>query len=88
MATHIVKSSDTLSSIARKYNTTIAELQKLNADKIKNVDLIIDGWVLKVPDPAPAEPSKDYNAIGKQVEKVLEDIQRLRSFNELMELIK
>ena len=44
--THTVKKGDTLSSIAKKYGTTVAKLVKLN--NIKNPDLIYAGQVLKI----------------------------------------
>jgi len=44
--TYTVKRGDTLSAIARKYNTTVAALAKLN--NIKNVNVINVGQVLKL----------------------------------------
>lgn len=46
---HTVTSKDTLSGLAYKYKTTIEEIMALNTF-IKNRDLIIDGWVLTIPD--------------------------------------
>lgn len=43
-----MKSGDTLSAIARKYGTTVAAIQKLNPTLIKNVNLIITGWKIRV----------------------------------------
>ena len=34
--------------IARKYGTTVAAIQKLNPTLIKNVNLIITGWKIRV----------------------------------------
>lgn len=45
-ATYTVKRGDTLSAIAKKYNTTVATLAKLN--NIKNVNVINVGQVLKL----------------------------------------
>lgn len=45
--TYKVKKGDTLYKIAKKYNTTVDELVKLN--NIKDPDLIITGQVLKIP---------------------------------------
>ena len=45
-ATYTVKRGDTLSAIAKKYNTTVAALAKLN--NIKNVNVINAGQVLKL----------------------------------------
>jgi hypothetical protein len=50
--THIVGSGDSLSSLAKKYNTTISALVELNKEAhptlVTNPNLIVDGWVLKV----------------------------------------
>jgi len=45
---YTVKSSDTLSGIARKYGTTVSAIQKLNPTLIKNVNLILTGWKIRV----------------------------------------
>lgn len=45
---YTVKSDDTLSAIANKYGTTVAAIQKLNPTLIKNVNLIITGWKIRV----------------------------------------
>lgn len=44
--TYTIKSGDTLSGIAKKYNTTVKKLQTLN--NIKNANLIYAGQVIKV----------------------------------------
>lgn len=46
MATYTVKKGDTLTSIARAYGTTVANLTKLN--NIKNANYIVVGQVLKL----------------------------------------
>ena len=45
---YTVKSGDTLSAIARKYGTSVSAIQKLNATLIKNVNLILTGWKIRV----------------------------------------
>ena len=45
---YTVKSGDTLSSIAKKYGTSISAIQKLNPSRIKNVNLILAGWKIRV----------------------------------------
>lgn len=45
--TYTVKSGDTLSGIAKKYNTTVAKLVELNG--IKDPNLIFKGQVIKLP---------------------------------------
>nr|WP_245998242.1 LysM domain-containing protein [Siminovitchia terrae] len=54
--THIVKPGDTLSAIAKKYKTTVAELVKING--IKNPDLIQVGQKIKLSGSAPVSPAK------------------------------
>ncbi|WP_063336327.1 glycoside hydrolase family 73 protein [Bacillus subtilis] len=51
-STYTVKSGDTLTAIAKKYNTTVKELAKVNG--IKDVNLIRVGQVLKVSGAAPS----------------------------------
>lgn len=45
---YTVKSGDTLSAIARRYGTSVSAIQKLNPTLIKNVNLIITGWKIRV----------------------------------------
>ena len=44
---YVVKSGDTLSTIAKKYSTTVAKIAKFN--NIKNVNLILVGQQIKIP---------------------------------------
>ena len=39
---------DTLSEIAVRFNTNIYSIQALNRELIKNVDLIREGWTIRV----------------------------------------
>lgn len=57
-ATYTVKSGDTLSGIAQKYNTTVNELAKLN--NISNVNLIYAGQVMKLPTGSTQTKEKTY----------------------------
>ncbi|RST59722.1 LysM peptidoglycan-binding domain-containing protein [Siminovitchia terrae] len=50
---HIVKAGDTLSAIAKKYKTTVAELVRING--LKNPDVIRVGQTIKLPGSAPAK---------------------------------
>lgn len=88
--TYTVKAGDTLSSIAKKHGTTVHALMQLNP-VIKDKNVIRTGWVLTLPAAAPVAPvapaAKDYEGIGKQVEKVLGDITDLDSFQLLMEMM-
>ena len=45
---YTVKSGDTLSTIARKYGTSVSAIQRLNTSLIKNLNLIIAGWKIRV----------------------------------------
>nr|WP_317332495.1 LysM peptidoglycan-binding domain-containing protein [uncultured Romboutsia sp.] len=59
--TYIVKSGDTLSEIAQKFNTTVAKLVELN--NIQNPNLIYPGQVLKIPsndNNSQEKPTKTY----------------------------
>lgn len=92
---YTVKKGDSLSAIAAKYKTTVDAIKKANPDKIKNVNFIQIGWVLKIPvsntskpaTPA-AKPSKDYAAIGKQYEIALGDVQKLPSVKKLLSMLE
>ena len=39
---------DTLSEIALKYGTTVYNIQALNRELIKNIDVIREGWVIRI----------------------------------------
>lgn len=45
---YTVKSGDTLSGIANKYGTSVSAIQNLNPTIIKNVNLILTGWKIRV----------------------------------------
>lgn len=81
---HVVKKGDTLTQIANKYNTTVDELLKANTF-IKNKHLINVGWKITIPEQK-QEATKDYEAIGKAVEKLLDKIEQLPEFKELNEV--
>lgn len=85
MAIHKVQKGDTLSAIAQKYGTTVTAIQKANSSLIKNVNVIRVGWSLTIP--TPVTSSKNYEKIGKQVEKVLQDINNLDSFKSLLAML-
>lgn len=91
---YTVKSGDTLSGIARKYDTTVTRLMALNP-QIEDKNVIHTGQIIKVPyqvtitetpAPAPAEPT-DYERVGKALEKCLNDIENLDSFKALESLL-
>lgn len=45
---YTVRSGDTLSAIAARYGTSISAIQRLNPTLIKNVNLILTGWKIRV----------------------------------------
>ena len=45
---YTVKRGDTLSAIAGRYGTTVSSIQRLNATLIKDVNLILVGWEIRV----------------------------------------
>ena len=51
-STYTVRAGDTLSTIARRYNTTVSKIAQAN--NIKNVNVIRVGQVLKIPGTTPA----------------------------------
>ena len=79
--TYTVKSGDTLSSIAKKFNTTVEELVSSNG--IKNKNLIYVGQKLTVP--TNNAPSAD---VIKAINECVNDIQASPSFKRFMELIE
>ena len=85
MITYTVKKGDTLTAIASKYNTTVNEIVKLNPI-IKNPNLINIGWKLTIPEQK-QEVTKDYEAIGKAMEKTLDAIEQLPEYKELMKVM-
>lgn len=60
MATYIVKKGDTLSRIAKNYNTTVSALMKLNP-QIKNANLIYVGQVVTVSGSPATQPTNSGN---------------------------
>lgn len=64
MAVHTIRSGDTLSALAARYNTSVAKLAKLN--KIANPNLIFAGKKLQIPGGAPRANSRDtFEAAGQ-----------------------
>lgn len=83
MIKYTVKPGDTLNKIAKKYDTSVEALVSLN--KIKNPNRIYEGQVFLIatnePEPAP-EPETDLLTL---VEKVVEEVENLPSYQELLE---
>ena len=61
MATYKIQSGDTLSSIAKKYKTTVDELTRLN--NISNPNLIYSGNTLNIPDSTSETTNKTNTAV-------------------------
>lgn len=83
MVTHIVKSGETLSRIANRYNVTLRNIQKANPS-ITDVNKINIGQKISIP----IETATNYYDLGKQVEKCLNDIEKLDSFKMLKAMLK
>lgn len=80
MANYVVRKGDTLSKIAEKYGTTVSKVASLN--QIVDVNKIAVGQILALP-----SASKDFEAIGKQMEVCLTDIENLPSFQRFLKMI-
>ncbi|EAR57231.1 ATPase involved in DNA repair [Photobacterium sp. SKA34] len=66
MTTYTITKGDCLSLIALRFNTTLEELQKLNSEQLRNVDLISEGEVINISNPEvrialPKAPQKPAN---------------------------
>lgn len=85
--THVVKSGENLTVIAKRYGTTVEVLVALN--NIKNKNVIRVGQVLTLPtvDTKPEPVTKDYTAIGQVVENLVERVENLPEFDRLMKLL-
>lgn len=81
MAIYTVKKGDTLSKIAARYGTSVSAL--VSANGIKNPNVIHVGQVIQIP----VKSTRDYEAIFKQVEKVVEDVEKLDSYKTLLSLL-
>lgn len=77
-----VQQGDTLSEIAERFNTSVSKLASLN--QIANIHKISVGQMLRLPSGSNA---KDYDAIGKQMEVCLNDIENLPSFQRFLKMV-
>ena len=74
-----IKKGDTLSQIARMYNTSVSELANLN--KIENVDYIRAGDTLKIPQSFQRKQSKEETpeetpALSPPIEEIISELER------------
>ena len=74
--TYTVQSGDTLTSIAKKYNTTVNAIVALNPDKIKNPNYICTGWVIVVAGDAAKAPATTNNKAIVTKPAILTDSRR------------
>ena len=74
--TYTVQSGDTLTSIAKKYNTTVNAIVALNPDKIKNPNYICTGWVIIVAGDAAKAPATTNNKAIVTKPAILTDSRR------------
>lgn len=82
--TYTVKAGDTLSAIAKKYNTTVAKLALLN--NIQNVNLIRVGQVLTVSERV-SNPVPNDSELATALRNCLSDVEKLDSFKKLCSLL-
>ena len=82
LLTYKVVKGDTLSEVAKRYNTTVSELQRLNPS-IKDVNKIHIGMTINVPNPA-NNSKGNYESIGKAFQKAMNDIEKLDSVKQLL----
>lgn len=80
---YTIKSGDTLSKIANTYKTTVKAIQNSNPDIIKDVNKIIAGAVIEIP----IASQTNYQDIGKQLVKCLNDIENLQSVKILKQML-
>lgn len=92
---YTVKSGDTLSKIAKQFNTTVSAIMGVNPS-ITNKNVIRVGQLIQLPGSttitekpvtAPAKGEKDYGAIGKAMEKCAQKITTLPEFKSLEVLL-
>lgn len=81
MKKHTVKRGDTLYKISKEYGVTIGDIMNANPI-IGNPDLIVSGWVLNIPEPI------DYEALGRNLVKVLADMDKIESLEKLVKLME
>lgn len=79
---YTIKKGDTLSAIAKRFDTTVSEIQRANSSLIKNVDKISVGWVIQIPE------TKDELNLTELLEKCIADIDELESFRKLMKCLE
>ena len=82
---YTVKFGDTLSKIAKEFGTTPKAIQNANPKLIQNLNTIYVGSILTIPVSEGSE--KTYEEIGRAFVKCSEDIEKLDSFNKLMDLL-
>lgn len=82
---YTVKKGDTLSGIARKYNTTVEALASTNG--IKNTNLIRVGQLLRIPTKETTKPVNNnqiYNALMTCLDAI-EDLPEFKTLSGLLE---
>lgn len=92
--TYTIQKGDTLSKIAKRFGTTVNDLQVLNRSKLVNPDKINIGDTIVVsysqlsePPETPVHPERDFEEIGKRFCEFLKDIETLDSYTELIKLL-
>lgn len=72
---YTVKEGDTLTGIAKKFDTTVGALHEANKTLVRNIHILKVGWVLNI-------PTKTVD-VSTALNKCLKDIENLDSFKTL-----
>ena len=82
--THTVRAGETLSSIAKKYETTVEALVASNG--IKNKDIIFAGQLLRIPTKQTTKPAAN-NQVYNALVTCLDAIENLPEFKTLCKML-
>lgn len=80
MKTYKIKRGDTLTSIAKTYGVTVADIKSANASLIKDVNVIRVGWEINIPVKA-----ETFQQVFQQC---VEKIEKLPEFQKLLAMMR
>lgn len=84
MTTYTVKKGDTLSKIAKRFNTTVEKLQKSNPSLISDVNKISVGWVLNISTQTETPIRCEQCEVFKQALLDINKLESVRKFSSMM----